>query len=132
MANLWLNINKVIDQLLITNHKRPDCKVKYSPEKVADEFQEANLMVCEHTFCYLGRFKKVCQKATSTSFQGDQVGLYLLTQVCIQTFLRIWVCKRSVFCSKGLYNGKMLRNNDKIFPNINIYFNSISDEFKWI
>ena len=68
--------------------------MKYAPEKVAVDFPEANLMVCEQTFCWLGIYisygtilcnfynlfqgalKKcwiVCLKPTSTS---SCIGLY--------------------------------------------------------
>ena len=50
--------------------------------------------------------------------QGDKVGLYLQTRVCIQTFLDFWVCKRSVFHEKGLYSDKNGRSNDKVIITI--------------
>ena len=67
-----MKINKVIDPLHISNHKvantliisciepffqRPTCKTLYSPDKVAEEWPEANLMICEETFAWLGKEK---------------------------------------------------------------------------
>ena len=31
----------------------------YNPEKVKQDWPEANLMIAEQTFCWLGRFKKI-------------------------------------------------------------------------
>ena len=59
MPYLWSKIQKVIDPLHIKNHKRKSCHERYNPEKVKESFPEANMMVCEQTFAWLGRFKKV-------------------------------------------------------------------------
>ena len=42
----------------IANHK-PPCDVVYSPQLVKKSFPDANLMTCEQTFAWLGRFRKV-------------------------------------------------------------------------
>ena len=55
---IWQDVNKVIDDLHIANHK-PACEISYNPDKVREDFPDANLMVCEQTFTWLGRFKKV-------------------------------------------------------------------------
>ena len=55
---IWLKVKKIIDDLHIKNHK-PPCDVTYSPELVKESFPEANLMTCEQTFAWLGRFRKV-------------------------------------------------------------------------
>jgi len=55
---IWLKVKKIIDDLHIKNHK-PPCDVTYSPELVKENFPEANLMTCEQTFAWLGRFRKV-------------------------------------------------------------------------
>lgn len=57
-SRIWSEVTKVIDDLHLPNHK-PQCEEMYSPEKVREDFPEANLMVCEQTFAWLGRFKKV-------------------------------------------------------------------------
>merc|ERR1712030_78781 len=56
-------------------------------------------------------------------WQGDKVGLYLQTRVCIQTFLDFWVCKRSVFYEKGLYSDENGRSNDKVvkWPKLSLF-----------
>ena len=59
LSDLWLDINKVIDPLHLPNHKRPECKELYNPDTLADTHPEANLMVCEQVFCWLGRYKKI-------------------------------------------------------------------------
>ena len=59
MPYVWQRIQKIIDPLHIKNHKRKLCHEKYNPEKVRKSFPEANMMVCEQTFAWLGRFKKV-------------------------------------------------------------------------
>ena len=57
-SDIWLKIRKCIDDLHIKNHKAP-CDTVYSPNMVKEAFPDANLMACEQTFAWLGRFKKV-------------------------------------------------------------------------
>ena len=71
-AHIWLHINKVIDQLHIANHKviiywfstiilifkRPECKTLYNPQSVLRDFPDANLMVCEQTFSWMGKERR--------------------------------------------------------------------------
>ena len=69
--NIWSKIEKVIDPLHVKNHKgiyiyknikflsftqRPECKVIYAPAKVAVKYPEANLMIAEQTFAWMGKF----------------------------------------------------------------------------
>ena len=68
LARVWLDIGKVIDPLHIRNHKRPECKDLYNPEKVKRDWPEANLMIAEQTFCWLGRFKKILNSMGKTHF----------------------------------------------------------------
>ena len=58
-STIWMDVKKVIDPLHIKNHKNPECHTKYSPEAVKTEIPDANLMVAEQTFSWLGKFKKV-------------------------------------------------------------------------
>ena len=67
-SNIWQKVTKCIDSLHISNHKRPECKVKYAPEKVKNEIPEANLMSCEQTFSWAGRYKKILNSCTKTHF----------------------------------------------------------------
>ena len=52
--NVWTKIDKVIDPLHVKNHKRPECKVVYAPAKVKVKYPEANLMIAEQTFAWMG------------------------------------------------------------------------------
>ena len=67
-SEIWLRIGKVIDPLHIKNHKRPECKTLYPPEKVRQDWPEANLMVAEQTFCWMGRFKKILNSMGKNHF----------------------------------------------------------------
>ena len=59
LATFWDKITKVIDGVHIDNHKRKACHVDYHPSKVKDILPDANLMICEETYAWAGRFKKV-------------------------------------------------------------------------
>ena len=83
-SEVWLGVNKLIDPLHLKNHKvlsimisiklqlfnsafkRPECKQLYNPEALAVKFPEANWMVCEQVFCWLGRFKKILNSMPKT------------------------------------------------------------------
>ena len=58
-SDIWLKINKVIDPLHLKNHKRVECHQMYNPDILATSYPEANLMVCEQVFSWLGRYKKI-------------------------------------------------------------------------
>ena len=64
-ASYWANgqllsqIMKVIDNVHLGNHKRPECKENYHPNQVKDILPDANLMICEETYSWCGRYKKV-------------------------------------------------------------------------
>jgi hypothetical protein len=78
-SNVWSKIEKVIDPLHVKNHKvilvfhtftmtsivcilkryphlfqRPECKEIYAPAKVSEKYPEANLMIAEQTFAWMG------------------------------------------------------------------------------
>ena len=57
--NMWSAINKIIDSLHVKNHKDSDCKTKYNPAKLKEEFPDMNTMAAEQTFVWLSRFKKI-------------------------------------------------------------------------
>ena len=45
--SIWQDVGKIIDPLHLKNHsKNKDCAVRYNPDRVRDEFPNANLMVC--------------------------------------------------------------------------------------
>ena len=55
---IWQEVGKVIDPLHLSNHKNPECKIKYNFSKVKEELPDANLMVAEQTFSWLGKYRK--------------------------------------------------------------------------
>ena len=57
VAHIWQEITKVVDDLHINNHV-PECKANWNPDKVKKLHPHVNLMVCEQTFAWMGRFKK--------------------------------------------------------------------------
>lgn len=57
---VWKDVVKVIDGLHIKNHsKNKDCATLYNPDQIRETFPHANLMVCEQTFSWLSKFKKI-------------------------------------------------------------------------
>ena len=56
---MWLDINKIIDTLHISNHKDQRCHDQYHPIKLKEENPSFNTMSCEQTFAWLSRFKKI-------------------------------------------------------------------------
>lgn len=56
---IWKDINKIIDSLHIKNHVDTKCKEKYSPEDIKKQHPTYNTMVCEQTFAWLSRYKKI-------------------------------------------------------------------------
>ena len=55
-SRVWLDVMKVIDPLHLSNHRRPDCKIKYNPQQVWDVQPNTNFMICEQTFSWLGMY----------------------------------------------------------------------------
>ena len=68
MADFWSKITKVIDNVHLGNHKRPACKEDYHPNQVKDIILDANLMICEETYAWCGRFKKILNYFPKTMF----------------------------------------------------------------
>lgn len=56
---IWQDINKIIDDLHIKNHRDPTCHELYSPEQLKAENPHYNSMSCEQTFAWLSRHKKI-------------------------------------------------------------------------
>ena len=56
---MWQEVTKIIDSLHITNHKDERCLEKYSPSQVKEDHPHYNTMVCEQTFVWLSRYKKI-------------------------------------------------------------------------
>ena len=55
---IWLDVKKIIDSLHIKNHRDPRCQ-QYAPDAVLPENSNLNTMVCEQTFAWLSRYKKI-------------------------------------------------------------------------
>lgn len=55
---VWQEVGKVIDPLHLSNHKNPECQIKYNPSKVKEQIPDANLMVAEQTFSWLGKYRR--------------------------------------------------------------------------
>lgn len=56
---LWLKVSKFIDDLHLRNHKRPECKQLYSTERIREKYQALNTPVCEQTFVWASKFKRI-------------------------------------------------------------------------
>jgi len=70
LSNMWTqNITKIIDVLHINNHKRESCKTLYNPDLMKNEFEDGNSMVCEATFSWLGKYKKIINSLPKTRFE---------------------------------------------------------------
>ena len=59
MSTFWSRITKVINNVHLGNHKRAECQESYNPEKIKNILPDANLMICEETYSWCGRYKKV-------------------------------------------------------------------------
>ena len=60
LAHIWLDVNKIIDDLHIKNHKDPRCKQYRAPAEIG------NTMSCEQTFAWLSRYKKILSAMPKT------------------------------------------------------------------
>lgn len=56
---MWQDIQKIIDSLHIKNHIDEQCKEMYSPKKLKEDHPDYNTMVCEQTFAWMSRYKKI-------------------------------------------------------------------------
>ena len=56
---MWLDINKIIDTLHISNHKDQRYHDQYHPIKLKEENPSFNTMSCEQTFDWSSRSKKI-------------------------------------------------------------------------
>ena len=60
LAHLWLDVNKIIDDLHIKNHRDPRCEQYRAPAEIG------NTMSCEQTFAWLSRYKKILSAMPKT------------------------------------------------------------------
>ena len=56
---IWLKVSKFIDDLHLRNHKRPECKEQFSTERIRGKIEALNTPVCEQTFVWSSKFKKI-------------------------------------------------------------------------
>ena len=59
MNEAWLDMNKIIDSFHLPNHVNPECKERYSPKSLKEQYPAANTQAGEQTFVWLGRFKHI-------------------------------------------------------------------------
>ena len=58
--DLWHNnLIKIIDSVHLHNHKRDSCKRDFNPSILKKVMPNGNTMVCEETFAWLSRYKKI-------------------------------------------------------------------------
>ena len=69
-ANLWQdNLIKIIDSIHLHNHKRESCHKNFNPKILKEKLPDGNTMICEETFCWLGRFKKMLNALPKHRFE---------------------------------------------------------------
>ena len=64
---MWLDINKIIDMLHISNHKDQRCHDQYHSIKLKEENPSFNTMPCKQTFAWLSHFKKILAAMQKTN-----------------------------------------------------------------
>ena len=70
LPNLWHgNLIKIIDNLHMHNHKRETCHKDFNPAILKVSLPHANTMICEETFAWLGRFKKILNTLPKHRFE---------------------------------------------------------------
>ena len=60
LAYLWLDMKKIVDDLHIKNHLHPRCEQYRTPADIG------NIIVCEQTFAWLSRYKKILSAMPKT------------------------------------------------------------------
>ena len=69
-ANLWQdNLIKIIDSIHLHNHKRESCHKNFILKILKEKLPDGNTMICEQTFCWLGRFKKILNALPKHRFE---------------------------------------------------------------
>ena len=83
----------MIDDLHCKNHVEV-CKQTWNPDKIREVYPKANLVCCEQTFAWLGRFKKIL----------NQMG-----KVHHHFFLHCLVKRRNEFTTRMYEEGRRLQ-----------------------
>ena len=69
-ANLWTeNLIKIIDSIHLHNHKRESCHKDFNPKILKEKLPDGNTVICEQTFCWLGRFKRILNALPKHRFE---------------------------------------------------------------
>ena len=66
LKSIWKDINKIIDSLHIKNHVDKRCREVYNPQTLKEDNPTFNTMVCEQTFAWLSRYKKIVSSMPKT------------------------------------------------------------------
>lgn len=59
LKHIWQDVNKVIDDFHLKNHRDQSCKQKYTTETLRQTQPDVNTSACEQTFAWLSRHKKI-------------------------------------------------------------------------
>ena len=61
LDKIWESVDKIIDEFRIhlNNHVSPECKEKFSPEKIKQENKYFNTQAGEQTFVWVSRFRHI-------------------------------------------------------------------------
>jgi hypothetical protein len=65
---IWKDVNKIIDELHIKNHKDPKCQSLYNPKRIKNENPNWNTVACEQTFAWMNRYRKIMCAMTKDHF----------------------------------------------------------------
>ena len=70
LPNLWHDhLVKIIDSVHLHNHRRESCKTDFNPAILKKELPGANTMICEETFAWLSRYKKILNALPKHRFE---------------------------------------------------------------
>ena len=59
LDKIWESVDKIIDKFHLNNHVSPECKEKFSPEKIKQENKYFNTQAGEQTFVWVSRFRHI-------------------------------------------------------------------------
>ena len=91
LDNMWHDVDKIIDTFHFPNHVSADCKEKYSPQAMKDNYPSYNTQAGEQTFLWVGRFRHI---------------LYSMNKTHHLFYLHRMVLRRNAYTSKCYKCGK--------------------------
>ena len=59
LADVWMNVIKIIDTFHFKNHISPKCRDEFSPHKVESDHPDYSTQAGEQTFVWVGRFRHI-------------------------------------------------------------------------